>query len=120
MKRNHFYSLIFALMLLVGFAAVSQAETYPMSFDQTYQVALEALDEVGAWRVLETDQLNGIIVLEKGGYFMPRRTAKVIVKRLKPFSTRIELYEENNPRKHKDFFAAIERRVKNRSATYPS
>ncbi|MBP9864778.1 MAG: hypothetical protein KBC91_00095 [Candidatus Omnitrophica bacterium] len=120
MKKKYFPGLLITLVIITGCASTRQAETYPMSYDQTYQTSLDALDELKAWKVLETDQLGGVIVLEKGGYFMPRRTAKVIVKRVEPFKTRVELYETSLGQTHKDFFEAIDRHVQNRASTYTS
>ena len=93
MTKNYFFSLLLTSLLFAGCASTGtrQAVTYPMSYDQTYQVALDALNNVGGWKVSSTDQLRGRITLEKGGFYMPRRTAKVFVKRLEPFSTLVEL-----------------------------
>lgn len=123
MKKNTSLNLLLALLFCAGCASTStrQAATYPMSYDQTYLVALDALNDAGGWKVSATDQLKGLIVLEKGGVFAPRRTAKMVVKRLEPFSTRVEIDEtSNNSRVYDKFFDAIDRRVKDRSSTYPS
>jgi hypothetical protein len=122
MKKQTYLNLLAVLLFCAGCSSIGtrQAVTYPMSYDQTYQVALDALNNVDGWKVASTNQLRGLITLEKGGFYMPRRTAKVIVKRLEPFSTRVELDPESRSRSHDNFFDAMDQRVKNRPSTYPS
>ena len=123
MKKGLDIGMLLGLLLLgLGCATTAgrQSETYPMSYDQTYQTALDALDEMKIWKVIETDQLGGLIELEKGGHWMPRKNAKVIVKRVAPFQTSVELYEKNKTREYENFFNAIDRRVEDRAVTYPT
>jgi len=120
MKKYFLVNMLMSVFILAGCASAGQSKTYSMSYDQTYQAALEALDRVGAWRVSQTDQLDGLIILEKGGYYTPRRTAQVTVKRLEPFRTRIELHGDSSAATQEKFLDAITRHVENRRQTYPS
>lgn len=120
MKKRFFLTLILSSFIAAGCASTPLAQTYPMSYDQAYQASLDALDHVGDWKVLETDQLKGLIVLEKGGYFMPRQSAKVVVRRMAPFETSIDLGQAGSSRTQKSFLNAINRHVENRAASYPS
>ncbi len=113
-------SVAVLFLSLTGCAGtLRQAETYPMSFDQTYTTVLTALDEMKSWRVVETDQLNGLITIETGGFFQPRRDVKIMLKRLEPFNTEVELYQRKATFANQKFFNAIDARVNERALTYP-
>ncbi len=121
MRKSAFWGLLLSLLLMgTGDAWAKQAEIYPMSYDQTYQVALEALDGVKFWKVIETDQQAGLIILETGGFFFPRRNAKILVSRLEPFRTKVEFYQGKTPLFYGKFFEAIDRHVNERILTYPN
>jgi len=109
----------FALLLLAGCSSMRQSQIYPMSFDQTYSSVISALNDVKSWRVVETDQLNGFITLETGGFFQPRRAVRVIVKHLEPFQTKVEIDQHKTYWFNPDFIKAIDTRVNERALTYP-
>lgn len=100
-------------------AQAQDARVYAMSFDQTYQMTLDALQEVRNWQVLETDQLAGLITIETGGFFMPRRSARISVQRLDPYLTKVEFYQGKAPWFSGKFFKAIDKRVQSRTLAYP-
>ena len=68
MSKTNFRMMIAGILLLAGCASAPQSQIYPMSFDQTYSTVLSALDDIKSWRVVETDQLNGTITVERRGF----------------------------------------------------
>ena len=97
-----------------------RAEIYPMSYDQTYMVALSALDDMKNWRLSRTDHEEGIIVIESMKYLGPEKEVTFIVKRIEPFRTKVEVYRKHACPSTQKFFKAIDRRVEERALTYPS
>ncbi len=114
--------LILVLLICGGClsAGKRQAAVYSMSYDQTYETVITALDDVPGWRLSSTDQLKGLIAVETGGYLSPRREVKFIVKRVAPFRTTVEMYRGSALTSERKFFDAIDRRVQEKAVTYPS
>jgi len=121
MRKPMLFVVGLCMLQFAGCASASrQSQIYPMSYDKTYQMAIDALSGLEDWRVIETDQLGGEIRLEKGGYFLPRRNAKVWVKRVDPFKTRVELYDDPASMRQGEFLDVIDQYVQSRRFTYPS
>lgn len=97
-----------------------KAAEYPLSFDQTYLIALSALDDMDSWRLLETDHKRGLITIEKSGYLQPTQQVSIMVKRLDPYRSKIELYDKWATPFTKKFFKAVERRMEEMALTYPT
>lgn len=114
--------VVTAMLFLSGCALFrwKEAEIYPMSYDQTYLMAAQSLDELEDWKLVETDQTRGIIKIENSGYLKPTREMTVIVKRIEPFRTKVELYGRPATPFTQKFFRAIDRRVAERAVTYPT
>ncbi len=122
--KNYLRKIIVVLCCLsmVGMARLpyKQAEIYPMSYDQTYQLVISALDDLQPWRLVETDQIKGRIVIGSAEYLHPEKRVTLVVKKIAPFRTKVEL-DDPQPRKIADqFFKAIDRRFEERAVTYPS
>ncbi len=115
--------IIVALAMLIGagcmFAGKRQSVIYPMSYDQTYAAVLSAVDDLPDWRLVETDQLQGTLTFEAGGYLSFRRTTKIIVNRIAPFQTQVEIYRRKASICDQKFFDTIDRRVGEKALTYP-
>jgi len=116
---------IFGIVILMTGCSLLQwrkAEIYPMSYDQTYLTAVDALDDMSEWHLLETNKDSGIIKIEKSPFLRPTRELTVIVERIDAFRTKVELYGPYafaHPFNQK-FFKALDRRVAERALTYPS
>ena len=119
MNKKFFLTAAVLMLGLAGCSSLRQAETYPMSYDQTYATVLTALDDMKSWRLVATDQLNGRMTLETGGFFQPSRDVQVILKRLEPFLTKVELYHRKPTWFNQKFFEAIDARVNEQALTYP-
>lgn len=116
------FSLWILCMVLIAGCAISRsrrAEIYPMSFDQTYQVALEALDEMKRWSVVETDHLEGLITIEDPRYFRNERYVTLIVKRIDSFRTKVELYGDDTLGMADEFFGMLDTRAGKHAYKYP-
>ena len=118
-------NLIFVLCILELAAGCTlfrwrRAEIYNMSYDQTYDTVLSALDDMEPWRLIQTDEKRGVIVIENAGYFGPETQMRFIVKRIEPFRTKVELYHKHQTPFTQKFFKAMDERVEERAVTYPS
>ena len=114
---------LFTLMLFVcGCLSTGprQSTVYKMSYDQTYETVITALDSMPGWRLSSTGQMKGLIAVEAGGYLSPRREVKLIVKRVEPFRTAVELYQGSVFASERKLFDVIERRVREKADTSPS
>ena len=115
-------------MIVAGFIALSgcavthmrRAEIYNMSYDQTYEVVMGALDDMEPWRLIQTNHENGLIVIQSAEFLRPERRVEIMVKRIEPFRTKVELYHRWATPFNQKFFKAIDRRVEERALTYPS
>ena len=101
-------------------AGKQPSAVYPMSYDQTYEAVLTALDDVPNWHISSTDQLKGLITVEAGGFLAPRRQVQMIVKRVEPFRTSVEIHRHHWLASDQKFFDALERHVQEKAVTYPS
>lgn len=121
-KIFYFYAFLFlsVVLTLSSCAVFRGAEVYDMSYDKTYMTALSALDDMEEWHLLETDELGGWIKVERGGYLYPDQEVTVIVKRLAPFQTKVQVIDKDNTLFSGKFFKAIDKRTENRALTYPS
>ena len=126
MKKYFFnaYGVLTVLWIFLamhsGCALFRGAEVYNMSYDKTYLTALSALEDLPDWHLLETDQINGIMKIEKNGYLKPTQEVTVIVKRLEPFQTKIEVIDKHNTLFNRKFIKAVDKRVANGILTHPS
>jgi len=122
MNINKKALLLYAFVFLSGCALFQwrHAEIYNMSYDQAYEVAMSALDDMQQWRLIQTDHKRGLLVIESGGYLRPERQVKIIVKRIEPFRTKVELFHKHPTPFTQKFFKAVDRRVEERALTYPS
>ncbi|MFZ5802677.1 MAG: hypothetical protein ACOY3K_06180 [Candidatus Omnitrophota bacterium] len=118
MKKNNpvcsgFFWGSLILMSFCGCATLHMrdAEIYPMSYDKTFMLAVGALDDMGSWRVAETDHQNGKIVIENSGYVRPTQRHTILVQKLEPFRTKVELSRSIPTPFNQHFFRAIDRRV---------
>ena len=85
MKTTKNLVLITLMFLLAGCALFQDhrhAEIYDMSFDQTYMVAIDALEEIPYWRLVQTDHHRGLIVVERANYLGPERKIRFIDEKL--------------------------------------
>jgi len=115
------FLILAGLIFLAGCATNwRKAEVYPLSYDQTYLIALSALDDLDEWHILETDKNRGLITIEKTPFFRPDGELTVIVKNLEPFRTKVELYGKRATPFNQKFFKAIDRHVEERALTYPT
>ncbi|MDD5217021.1 MAG: hypothetical protein PHN49_11875 [Candidatus Omnitrophica bacterium] len=112
--------IIAGLILGTGCFHLRHAEIYTMSYDQTFMLATAALDDMTPWRLTEADYLNGKITISDMGYIRPTRSVTVIVKRIEPFRTKVQLYGTGANWFNQKYFKAIDRRVQERAVTYPS
>jgi len=114
--------LIGCLILLTGCALFRWrgAEIYPMSYDQTYNMAISAMDDMKPWKLMSTDYANGVIVIGFEDLFIPEQKVSFVVKRIAPFRTKVQLTSEWPHPLNQKFFKAMDKRVENRILTYPS
>lgn len=68
-----------------------QVEVYPYSYDQTYLTVLSAVDHLKPWKLTQTDQGRGLVVVERGGYLSPKMTRQIFVVKTSSFQTRVEV-----------------------------
>jgi len=129
MTRGKAFILVLVIMIATGCAMVRwrRSEIYPMSFDQTYKVALTALDAMqewedsDRWHLVSTDQTNGVIEIGYESLYMPEASkVKFILERIEPFETKVSLYGKRETPFTQKFFKAMDRRVNERILTYPS
>ena len=124
-KKNLFYCLMLILVTTPFVfsscsAKLRKAAVYNMSYDKTYLTALSAIDEVPNWHPLETDQVNGIIRAERTGFLYPNQEVSVMVKRLGPFRTKVEVIDRDYKVFTGLFFDAIDKKTETTALTYPS
>ncbi len=121
-KRAKLLTFLMFVLLISGCALlrVRHAEVYPMSFDQTYLIAMDALDDLDSWRLSETDQTMGTITVERMHYIGSEDQITFVVKRLEPFKTKVELHGRRAWPWTNKYFEAINRRMEQRAVTYPS
>jgi len=123
---KHFAKLLicFSLILVVSSCTILQekkSEIYPMSFDQTYNVVMSALDDMPDWQLVTTNQTRGMFVVGIGKYPIVSKEVTFIVERVSPFQTKVRFY---NPWEvslfDPDFFDVIDQYMGERADTYPS
>lgn len=117
-QRNAGIILGLMLLALTGCRSSEPSATYSMSYDQTYETVISTLNEMAPWRVVATDQLKGLITVETGGFFLPRRQVTVVVKRLEPFKTKVQYYKGSGWLDPK-LIEAVDAHVNERALTYP-
>jgi hypothetical protein len=122
MKTGKYLLLLFCFILVAGCALLRWrgAEIYPLSYDQTYEMAIDAMDDLDPWRLLRTDYANGIIIVGYEEYMRPPQQVQFIVKRIEPFRTKVELDGHWPSPLNQKFFKAMDKRVENRILTYPT
>ena len=122
MKLGKNLILISCLLLIAGCTLLRWrgAEIYPLSYDQTYEMALDSMDELDPWKLIRTDYTNGVIVLGYEEYLRPPQQVRFIVKRIEPFRTKVELDGDWPSPLNQKFFKAMDERVENRILTYPT
>jgi len=117
------YLVLFSLILfLPGCASLfsTKATSYPMSFDQTYESALVALDDINGWKLVSTNQKRGLITVGIVEYPLPEKEVTFIVERLEPFRTKISLMQKTCTFTVKKLFNNLDQYLKERALTYPS
>ena len=114
--------LLGVLILIAGcaFTKGRQAEIYPFSYDRTFNMATEALDNMDPWTLHRTDMTRGIIVVGYNTYVGPEREKTFIIKRLGPYRTKIELRSENADMFTEKFFNALDQYKAENIVTYPT
>lgn len=113
--------LLVCFILLGGCAgAEKRSAIYPMSYDQTFLVTSTALDNMPSWTIIETDQAHGLIKIENEKYLSPRQEATILVKRIDPFRTKVEIDDTRNMPFQQKILQTIDRYFEERSLTYPS
>lgn len=112
--------LIGCIILTAGCASWRGAEIYPMSYDQTYECVVSALDAMNPWMVTKTDQKRGLITIGYEEYIGRQESQTFIVERIEPFRTKVSLYRTPGTPFNQQFFKAIDRYMEERALTYPS
>ena len=122
LKSTQTLAFIMAFLIISGCAVfqVKQEEVYEMSFDQTYLMALNALDDMDNWRLSQTDHKMGTITVERLYYLGPESEMTFVVKRLEPFKTKVATHSKRPFPYISEYFNAIDNRAKQRALTYPS
>jgi len=112
--------LCICIIFLIGCIRLRSSEIYPMAYDQTYESAITALDDMSPWKLILTDQKRGLITIGYEQYLGRKQEVTFIVERVEPFRTKISLYDRWPTHLNQKFFKAIDKYMKNRAVTYPS
>lgn len=104
-------SLVGLILLTAGCAVYRSRKSmiYPFSYDHTYRGAVSAVEQLEGWTLAQTDYSRGTLKIQKGGFYVPERSAQIVVRRLDDGNTEVEFQSLRIPLLKRSFFNALNR-----------